>query len=200
MGKPLFESALIVFSVLLALFVNRYAENQRTQEQKQVALERIAEEMKSNRIIIENALRIHKRTINNLQTALIDENNALRMYLKDRKYLDSDGFELLMNGESFYARFPSNTAWDAAKVTGIVTEFDYEIVEALTDVYDIQTYFVEKSIPTVTQTFFSPMPDQKEDVINALLLQTSNLTNQEETVLILIDEALKVIQGEKEEP
>ena len=101
LGKPLFESALIVFSVLLALFVNRYAENQRTQEQKQIALERIAEEMKSNRIIIENALQIHERTINNLQTALIDENNALRMYLKDRKYLDSDGFELLMNGESF---------------------------------------------------------------------------------------------------
>ena len=53
LGKPLFESALIIFSVLFALFVNRYAENQRTQEQKQIALGRIVEEMKSNRTIIE---------------------------------------------------------------------------------------------------------------------------------------------------
>ena len=33
--RLLVESALIIFSVLFALFINRYAENQKTQQQKQ---------------------------------------------------------------------------------------------------------------------------------------------------------------------
>ncbi|MEO0331670.1 MAG: hypothetical protein AAF223_08290 [Bacteroidota bacterium] len=58
--RLLVESALIVFSVLFALFINRYAESQKLRQQKQVALERIVQEMKSNRELIAEALDIHK--------------------------------------------------------------------------------------------------------------------------------------------
>lgn len=128
LGRPLFESALIVFSVLLALYVNRWAENQRTEEQKRVALERIAKELENNQALMKDAHQVHKRILINLEKASLDENDSLRIYLAHQKYFDEKITGFLTNGNPFYRQFPSSTSWNAAEATGIVAEFDYGVV------------------------------------------------------------------------
>lgn len=133
--RLLVESALIVFSVLFALFINRYAENQKVEQQKQVALERIVEEMKSNRRIIDSAVQIHQVALKNLLRASVDEQDTLRIYLVDRGYFDPDAFGLLLNNASFFPEIPKSTSWDATATTGIIAEFEYREVTAFTEVY-----------------------------------------------------------------
>lgn len=197
LGRPLFESALIVFSVLLALYVNRYAETQRVERQKEIALNRIVEELNSNRSIISNALPVHQEAMANLRKASTDENDSLRIYLAGQRAFDEKSIGLITNGRSFYPRFPSNTSWSAAKSTTIIAEFDYKIVEALTDVYDTQEFFTKETLSYITRTFYSPLSDDKRDTIGPLLLQIDELINQEESVIVHIDEALETIGGKK---
>ena len=195
LGRPLFESGLIIFSVLFALFVNRCAENQRIEEQKEVALERIVEELKSNRELIKDVMQVHREAVANLRRASTDENDSLRLYLARERFFDQEALGFLISGRSFFPSFPSSTSWNAAKSTAIIAEFDYEIVEALTKVYTTQEFFSEKTLTYIIQIIYSPVTEDERDTINALLLQTSELISQEEFTLQNIEEALEVIEG-----
>ena len=198
-GRPIFESALIVFSVLLALFVNRWAEDQRIEERKEVALERIAEELRDNQKLVQNVLRIHQSAVVNLQKAVTNDRDSLRSYLAGRRYFDSEIFTLLVDGGSFYPRAPSSTSWEAAKSTGIIAEFDYGIVDILTGTYSIQEISLTSTLPLITQAFFRPIADNELDTINALLARINELISQEETLLWYINEALDRIEDKRSE-
>ena len=184
-----------MFSVLLALFVNRCAENQRTEDQKEVALQRIVQELKSNQEIIGHALSIHQAVLNNLEAAMRNGDDSLRLYLSIHRYADSDFFQYLVGGQgSFYPRTPSSTAWNAAKSTGIVTGFEYETVDVLTGAYEIQRAFKERTLLSITQVFFSPIEENELDTIMALYARTQELVSQEETALAYIKRALENIE------
>nr|WKN38503.1 hypothetical protein K4G66_07280 [Tunicatimonas sp. TK19036] len=191
--RLLVESALIVFSVLFALFINRYAENQKTQQQKQVAIERIVQEMKVNREIIDSAMQIHRGALTRLQEAAANETDSFRVYLGQRRYFDGKAFGLLLDEQSFYPKFPSNTSWQAAMATGIVSEFDYEVVENLAEVYNIQRFFIEETLESITEIIYAPVDDDVKRTINTLLLQVNELAEQERTTIAAIDEAMEAI-------
>ena len=140
---------------------------------------------------------MHRGAVVNLQKASTDGNDSLRIYLAKQRVFDGKAFGFITEGKAFYPRFPSSTSWNAAKSTAIIAEFDYEVVEALTDVYDAQEIFVKETFSYIIQTVYNPTSDDERDTINALLLQISELTSQEEFVLSKIEEALKVIGGEK---
>ena len=190
---------MIVFSVLLALFVNRWAEDQRIEERKEVALERIAEELRDNQKLVQNVLRIHQSAVVNLQKAVTNDRDSLRSYLAGRRYFDSEIFTLLVDGGSFYPRAPSSTSWEAAKSTGIIAEFDYGIVDILTGTYSIQEISLTSTLPLITQAFFRPIADNELDTINALLARINELISQEETLLWYINEALDRIEDKRSE-
>ena len=197
LGRPLFESALIVFSVLFALYVNRWAENQRTERQKDIALSRIVQELEGNRVIIEKALQTHRDVVANLRKASADENDSLRFYLVRDRHFSGKVFQFLANGKSFYKQFPSSTSWSSAKSTGIIAEFDYPVLEALTKVYDTQAFFMQETLPTIAQSLYVPVSDNELDTINPLNLRMNELIAQEATTLDRINEALEVIGREK---
>jgi len=198
--RLLVESALIVFSVLFALFINRYAENQKTEQQKQIALERIVQEMKSNRDHIAEALEIHKVALRNLRQAAANENDSLRIYMAKYEYfLDQKVFYHLLDGQiSVYPVFPVNTSWQAALATGIVSEFDYQVVEILTDVYSTQEYFMEETFKAITEIISLPIENEYQ-TINTLLFPINELVQQEQKTINHIDEALKVIYPDTKE-
>mgnify|MGYP001791414640 CR=1 FL=1 len=198
--RLLVESALIVFSVLFALFINRYAESQKLRQQKQVALERIVQEMKSNCELIAEALDIHKTAFRNLQQAATDENDSLRIYMAKYKYfLDQKVFHHLLDGQtSFYPVFPVSTSWQTALATGIVSEFDYQVVEILTEVYTTQEYFLEESLKATIEIISVPIEDESQ-TINTLLFPVNELVQQERKTIDAIDKALKLMCPEPDE-
>ncbi|MEQ9440219.1 MAG: hypothetical protein RIG62_14290 [Cyclobacteriaceae bacterium] len=191
--RLLVESALIVFSVLFALFINRYAENQKTQQQKKIAMERIVQEMKNNRELIDSAVQIHEGVLARLQKTATIETDSLRLYLHQRGYFDVKAFGLLVDEQTFYPKFPSNTSWQAAMATGIVSEFDYQVVENLTEVYDIQRFFIEETLKSITGVIYAPVDEDINKTINTLLLQVNELVQQEYTTMNTIDKALETI-------
>ncbi len=133
--KLLLESLLIVFSVLLALFINRTAENLKTRNQKKAALERIYKEIQSNNEIIREWQSRHTLFLKRIDKIITDSNDSLRTGLLSKKYLDID---ILTGGKGITNKLISSTAWDAAKSTQIMAEFDYATIETLTGLYQSQ--------------------------------------------------------------
>src|SRR5688572_26243372 len=130
-NKLLLESGLIIFSVLFALFIDRLAENHKTEQQKNVALERIRNELTSNLALVKAVLPVHEQILRKLTQAVSTPDDTFRLQLLRKGYLD---FSLLAEGHSIYPRLPTNSSWEAAQATGIMAELDYRTVEACTEV------------------------------------------------------------------
>jgi hypothetical protein len=130
--KLLLESSLIVFSVLLALFINRTAENIKTQNQKQTALERIYKEAHKNKAVTQEWQVRHQLYFDKISKIVSDKNDSLRILLLKKNYLDID---LITEGKGMTSSMMASRAWDAAKSTQIISEFDYNTVESLTQLY-----------------------------------------------------------------
>ncbi|MEM9829819.1 MAG: hypothetical protein AAF944_04235 [Bacteroidota bacterium] len=196
--RLLIESALIVFSVLFALFINRYAENQKTERQKEVALERIVEEMKDNRRILDSVVQIHRTALGNLQKASANERDSFRVHLAKQGYFDPDAFGLLFNNSSFLPEIPKSTSWNAAATIGIISEFDYDIVTAANEAYTVQRFLTEEMITPIIEIFYAPVDDEIK-TINILSVQIRELISTEQSTITEINQALKIIYPDTEE-
>src|SRR3954464_6172848 len=100
-NKLLMESALIVFSVLFALFIDRLAEEYKTQEQKKIALSRIHQELITNQTLISGLITRHQLVVRNLTKANRNPKDSLQVQLLRDGYVD---WKLLADGQSLYPR------------------------------------------------------------------------------------------------
>ena len=179
----LFEGALIVFSVMLALFLNQIVENINTSRDKEKAISHITAELQRNLEIVEEWAVIHNRMKSRTDSIINGQNAELRNQLLDESILN---LGVLTGGESIVNSSLSNTAWETAKATRIINEFEFETVELLTGVYSLQELVFNNTIMKLTDTFFEREthdPELLEGTLLQLQLRFTELVGQE-TVLI----------------
>lgn len=186
--KLLIQSGLIVFSVLFALFIDRMAENIKTNEQKNSALARIQMELSENEKLIQKMISLHDEVIQRLNAAIKNPNDTIVLRIAADGYLN---YRLLARGESLFPRYPSRTAWDAAKSTGIISEFDYEIIEACEGAYGTQEMIVGNTLPKIVDDLFELDPSQMTQKLIKLRSKFEEIRNQERTLLHRLQEAIK---------
>lgn len=187
----LVESALIVFSVLFALFIDAAAEQATTDRQKRVALERIYNELVTNHKLVTDVIDRHRLVLRNLDHALGNKGDTLWRRLMQKEYLD---FQLLSGGKSLYPRFPSRTSWEAALSTGIISEFDYGVVEALTGVYSSQETIGQMTLQKIIDDLFDVEAPDRGLKLLKLKLEFEELISQERTLLERIEDSRKRLE------
>lgn len=177
------ESSLIVFSVLVALFINQLASDFQTRKKKDEAIRRIEAELTSNRTNIKNVIHIHKALLSKLEALEAGQDSTLRYAL-----LKSKGFDmkLIYDGVSLWpAKTISITSWEAAKSTGIISEFDYSDVERYTAYYDVMQILTQKSVHDLIAALFVTFlnEDEMDIAIRGATTRLNEVISQEHTIL-----------------
>ena len=185
----LVESALIVFSVLFALFIGRAAENAKTERQKRVALERIHNELVTNHALVTDVMARHRVMLATLNRVVSNKDDTLRRLIMQKEYLD---FQLLTGGKSLYPRLPARTSWEAALFTGTITEFDCGVLEALTGVYSSQETISQQTLQRILDDLYDIEAPNRERKL--LKLEFEELIAQEQTLLERIEESRKKLE------
>jgi hypothetical protein len=102
-------------------------------------------------------------------------------------------FGLLTDNQSLIDELLTQTAWETAKTTGIISEFDFETTQMLTRVYDLQTQISEKSLMNIREYYYESEAHDMQQ-INRILVQFSlrfwELTGQEEALDQLYEKAI----------
>jgi len=126
--RVLFESALIVASILAALAFDEWREDRQDDEIMQFALLNFSAEIRQNKMRIDDAAPF---------------NSGLRQVVA-RHYRDEDvrSVDAFVNMVASYspARLQS-TAWDTALATGSLAKMEYELVTALSLTYSLQNRY-----------------------------------------------------------
>ena len=145
------EGCLIVFSVLFALFIENFVENIKIRTEEKLALERIKMELERNEKVLSEWIVLHQKVSNRLDGALSGESDSLRTALL--KY-SSFNFGVLTQNQQIVNTVLTNTAWETAKSTGIIAEFDFELIEHLTQVYSLQNTVMNTTLQNIIQLYF----------------------------------------------
>ncbi len=185
--KLLTEGLLIVFSVLFALFINRAAENWKTREAKNDALDRIYKELNTNDSLVTDVLVIHERVVSGLESILYQDNDSLRRVVVAADH--SINLGPLIQAPSFYARIPSASSWEAAHTSGIVAEFDYETIERISQAYESQHRVINVTLQRILELFFTAPAADIDTQMRLLHGLVRELAAQERTLLYNIKQA-----------
>ncbi len=188
--KYIIDGLLIVFSVLFALAINKLAENYQTNKRKNIALNSIKMELKNNSKIIKEWNQTHQEIKQKLDEILAGKNDSLNSKLIEGNRLH---FETLTS-KPFINSLMSNTAWETAQTTGIISEFDFETIQKLTFVYNLQNIITEKSSMKIIEMLYDRRImkiDEKNTLLIELNTRISDLVGQEQGLEYLINDAIK---------
>ncbi len=163
--KYLAEGFLIVFSVLFALFINKLFDDYKTMQKKEVAIESIKKELNRNALIVKDWKARHIIIRDRIVSINNGNNDSIKNELLKNKFFD---LGILTNQETLIDNTLTKTAWESAKSTGIIAEFDFKTIEILTQVYSLQDLITEKTIGELLNFYFDT--------------ETHNLDNLDQTL------------------
>ena len=193
--KYLVDGLLIVFSVLFALFINKLAESTKINKQKKIAIESIQKELYRNAGIVNDWYPRHKATMVRINDVLEGRNDSLKNEFLKYQFLN---LALLTEDESLMDAFLTNTAWETAKTTQVISEFDFETIRSLTFVYDMQEVITEKSMMKILDYYFDREAhnlEQLEPTLIQFQLRFSELVGQEALIQDFYDKAINRLES-----
>ncbi|MEM7361055.1 MAG: hypothetical protein AAF431_18330 [Pseudomonadota bacterium] len=148
LSKVLFESGLIIFSVLLALTLSEWREQARLNEETDRAMQLIRMELSSNLGTLEKWNTNHRMILSNIEQTL--EKNDFATSDIDQKALVR---AQMPNG---LTQSQLNTsAWDAIKQSQVSNALDIDIIFALSNLYTIQSQGISQTLKSILQTLNS---------------------------------------------
>lgn len=151
LGKHAIEALMIVFSVLVALGINKTVEVWQTRKQTETARTAIRKELERNEELVRWMVNKHEKVLKHITDIESGKNDSLKARLLSGKHFD---FWVLTENETIAPEFASNTAWETARVTGLISEFAYSEIEDLTRIYAQQEIIFRGTLSGIIDLFF----------------------------------------------
>lgn len=180
--RVLFESALIVMSILVALGLDEWRENREDEETVQLALSNFVREIQQNQASVEDSAPF---------------NQGLRSVLRNRYQTNDIGSvdEFVNMVESYAPAVLQSTAWETALATGSLAKMEYDLVSALSLTYSLQNRYLMASRSGMAE-LTSPQ-NLSEDKLNLAVYNSirylDDITTMEEELSVIYNEANSVI-------
>jgi len=194
------EAALIVFSILLALYTNHWREQRAARQRVDRDLAAIRVELQEDRAIIAEALPYAQQEVETFGKFL--ERPDLDKLVRGKDMFDvvhANKQELRFHGiwnPSVRPSSLSDTAWKTAIANGDLPLMDPDLVKGLTDYYSFQDSGLVNYLEQDSQVFNTPAPYDPSQTITMLrVLQGTyyNLADHEGTLLEQMDKTLKAM-------
>ena len=182
--RVLFESALIVVSILVALGLDEWRQNRQNADVIRHALTSFLSEVQQNKNRVEDATPF---------------NQGLRLVL-NRHYIDNDiesVDEFVSMVETYSPVVLQSTAWETALATGSLAKMDYNLVAALSLTYSLQNRY-----QLASRSGFSELTSPQnlaEDTLKLAAYNSvrylDNITGMETELGVIYVEATIIIQS-----
>lgn len=187
------EGLLIVFSVLFALFINKISEDAKTNRYKNNAKQQIKAELIANQKILQDWMISHKGIVENLTEIINGKIDSINSLAESNSYLP---MAVILYKKSLIDEPLSNSAWNSAKSVGILSEFDFNTLQSISQTYELQQYIMDTSIDRIVERFFlktTDIEDTKKLLIE-LKLRFQNLQGQEYKLERIYEDTIDLLE------
>ncbi len=185
--RVLFESMLIVVSILVALYLDEWRDDRQDAENIEHALANFVSEIQQNRARVEDAAPF---------------NQGLRHVLSRRQQVRAiESVATFVNIiESYNPVVLQSTAWETAIATGALAKMDYSLVSALSLTYSLQNRYQQVSRTGMAEmTSPQNLSEEKLDLaVYNTIRYLDNVTSMETELGVIYSEAESVIRSTKQ--
>jgi hypothetical protein len=157
------ESALIVFSVLLALMLTEFFNYLHDREVTKRTLQNIIAELEHNKNAITETKEYNLTVLANIDSALINKNLQKQLVSNDEFHLNA------IAPQGILYRYLNDEAWTIAKDNNVISKVDVETVAMLTRVYEDQAKMM-KVEDEAAKVIFDRASRDPEQVHTTLIL------------------------------
>ena len=183
------EAILIVFSVMLALFLDNVLEDRREARTINELVSHVADEMQRNLVVVDEWLPYHRSVIDEIDRYLASDE-------LQQSLLTTDGIDygrLMERGliQDFY----SNASWQLAQQSQITSRIDFDVIYAIS-----QAYLSQQNVNQTLQRFSDFVfhrathdPDQLISSLRILRNLLQELSGQQSVLQHNYREALRVV-------
>lgn len=181
--RVIFESALITVSILLALALDEWRDNQQNQETVEQAMSNFLSELRQNKARIDDARPFDEGL-----------HDVLDRRLQEGDLTSTTEFIGIL--ESYNPVVLQSTAWETALATGSVTRMDYSLVSALSLTYGMQDRY-QQATGNAMSELMSPQnlsADRLELAIYNAVRYLGEVTAMETDLGVAYEEAEAVIR------
>ena len=181
--RVLVESALIVFSVLMALAVDQWRDSRATEARARDAVAAITAELQANRAAAERARSFHLET------------TALLKAVADRKQLPED--DIAYQRGMFNPATVVQAAWVTAREAATLQTLPLDAVLRLSRVYELQESYAQLGDEIARDVYIDLRRRGFEAVLRegfaGFILLTTDFATREAKLIERYDEALKML-------
>lgn len=154
-------------------------------------LDYIYQELSDNSFILSRWIQRHGRIRDRLRNMVQNEEDSVRKRLVAGGHIN---FEIITNGEVLIDALLTETAWDAAKSTKVVSDFEFEQVQEFTRVYNLQRIIMDGTTSKFLDVYMDRKTHEMENLETTLIqlnIVMEEMVGQEQTLQYMIQEALK---------
>jgi len=186
---------LIVFSVVLGLYLNQRLVDRNERAEANELLYLIIEEVKNNRAIMDEWHHYHfsaREIFKNLKS----KDAFKEKFIDDKKIL----YDTLFTRGTLMQQMPSNSAWEIAKSNPLVSNIDYNYMQMLTDLYNIQEYMLEPALIKMSNFYHTTgvnRPEIAKENLDILYFYFHETVGRETYYMQLSDKVLTQIKVAK---
>ena len=190
--KYLIEIIIVAFGVFLGTYFSDASAQKKLQADKERAMQIISKELAYNRKMIQEHVTYHeaiKVQIDSIFETLSEE-DRLESIVKTKKFQQNQvkGWRGLL-----YARV-QKTGFEGAKLSGVVKEFDIELIQKLSNIYSLQDIYSDFGASILNKGISMNSSAKVIDFIGVTQLMTSDLLGLEKRLLKELDEMITVLE------
>lgn len=194
-SKYFIEFLIVAFGVYLGVYAGEKQSEKKTYEKKEKSLTFIIEELENNKAKLDSAYAYHQSIELEFDANRnkVKESDYLKPYIGNTvfKHTEIKGWKGLG-----YANL-NDTAFEAAKISGIIQEFDFETVQAISEVYNYQKEYADFANSLLQKILNFDSSTTVVDIMSVIDQMGSDLKNFEFTLKESISNLVSQLKSEE---
>ncbi len=170
--KYLVEIIIVAFGVFLGVYFSNVNADNKTKIEKAKSLSIIVKELEHNQKLLEKHIDYHE----NIKVQIDSVSNYVNEKDKYSSFTTSTFKHNELKGWNgfLYARL-ENTAFESAKISGVMKEYDIELIQEISRIYTMQQTYVDFGSSILNKAFQTNSNTKVVDFIGIIELMTSDL-------------------------
>ena len=190
--KYLIEILIVAFGVFLGVYYSNINADKKTQKEKNKSINLIINELEINKELLKEHIEYHKKIkieIDSIIPTLSNKELYADFTRSKFKHFEIKGWEGIL-----FARL-QKTAYESTKTSGVIKEFDIEIIQKLSDIYNFQDTYIDFGTSILNKAIGINSSMKLWDLIGTIELMTSDLLGIEKTLLKKLNKNTEELKG-----
>ncbi|MEW7292813.1 hypothetical protein [Aquimarina sp. 2304DJ70-9] len=190
--KYILEFLIVAFGVFLGIYTSDLQNEKKIKREKEKSINYILIELENNKSNLEESIEYHQLIKSNMDSlaSTLTEKDMFANYMRNKKFQHNQ----IKGWNGVRLADIENTAFESVKISGIIQEYDIELIQIISKIYKRQEAYSEFGKSLLDRILSLNSSTKVFDVFGSVKLMTTDLLSIEKQLLTALEKVQKDIK------